>query len=328
MAHLGKENVANLQQCQEAANDVKVKITSDGLKRMPCERPRCVARRQAINGFKRASSTAWLRLTLYAWKQYSGTTPMERAARHVIRMNAQRQKLRSAFQQWQEHSPSLGSDTAALAEQCIAAATLALCKSALGAEDTGATAEELHDHVQSSVPESQQQAYLEYEEAPQPALPAVGAAEVPEAAVAATPSYKPYGGTPQRLSASSSSSQPSVLRSSTYPPLPTQSPRQRAVPQSRLLRVDAEKLVSAVSGALQQLAALIAEEWAASGDSSAIGASRTSLLRRCGATALSVASSVSTSAPVSPLLRTALLKRRTAPRNLMDAYRNSGFRDA
>ena len=131
------------------------------------------------------------------------------------------------------------------------------------------------------MPESQQQAYLEYEEAPQPALPAVGAAEVPEAAVAATPSYKPYGGTPQRLSASSSSSQPSVLRSSTYPPLPTQSPRQRAVPQSRLLRVDAEKLVSAVSGALQQLAALIAEEWAASGDSSAIGASRTSLLRRC-----------------------------------------------
>ena len=80
MAHLGKENVANLQQCQEAANDVKVKITSDGLKRMPCERPRCVARRQAIGGFKRASSTAWLRLTPSRWKQYSGTTPMARGA--------------------------------------------------------------------------------------------------------------------------------------------------------------------------------------------------------------------------------------------------------
>ena len=91
------------------------------------------------------------------------------------------------------------------------------------------------------------------------------------------------------------------------------------------MRVDAEEVVAAVSAALRQLATLIAEEWAASGGGDDDYTTRRSWLRRCSATALGVATSVS--APVTPLLPTAILRRKTAPRNLMDAYRNSGFRD-
>ena len=344
----GKENAGN------ACSEVAFKITTDGLKRAPCVRPRCVARRQAINSFKKASSDAWLRLTLNAWKQYAGATPMERAARHFMSIHSRRTLLSGSLRRWHEAASSVRTDTAALAQQCVAAVTLALCSDGLSVEDTGATAAESQDGVPSSAPQSPQspQSYLEYERTPQPeaeasaasaasalastaaaAAAAAAAAEMAAEMAAEIGAYLPYEAKPPPHSCASTVSshvmsphQPSLPSRCSPPTHAQQTSSPRAVaPRRGLVRVDADEVVAAVSGALRKLAAIVAEEWAASGACSEEGHPPRALLRRCGATAIGVATSVS--APVTPLLQTALLRRRTAPRNLMEAYRDSGFRD-
>ena len=106
---------------------------------------------------------------------------------HTVRRVARRNGvsvltlLRGSLRRWHEATSSVRADTATLAQQCVAAVTLALCSDGLGVEDTGATVEDIQDRVPSSAPQSPL-SYPEYERTPQPQVASAALAPGPASA--------------------------------------------------------------------------------------------------------------------------------------------------
>ena len=315
--HSDKEN----QLCQIIQQGgVTLKVTAQGMQRQPCVRPRCVARRHAVQAFQRSTTKAWVSLIVRAWRQLACASPLEQAAVTLLHIQSCRRQQRQMLQGWAAYAraESAIKATNAVAERCVAAVAEALIGGA--AEDTGSTIRR-----EKSPPKQQQSQPEEEEEEEDQTAP-----ESPSSAYLAFDKS-----TPQRNSSSSSSRGCHLeQKQDCYQPLAgsADDPEQdqlelrlrsyELLDTSRLLLVDPDAVVAAVSEAVDRILGWL--QGAVEERITQTGADA-SLLRRLKG---------SVSAPVSPLISSMLWRQPAAPSNsvsrarcLEESFRKLGYRD-
>ena len=103
-------------------------ITKAGLQRAPCERSRCVARRNAMKHTQREAAIAWLRLILRAWHSYCVTPLATKALLRIIARNQQQAAMRESYKLWSRCTVARAADASTLlvAELCAREVAVAL----------------------------------------------------------------------------------------------------------------------------------------------------------------------------------------------------------
>lgn len=142
----------------------ELRMTEHGLRRAPCVRTRCVARRRALIEATKLASASQLRLVLRAWhNEAHGREFLASAAVRLIDHHARTRALQKAVRLWrstrsrtpQQPSPSPMSSSA-VAERCVAAAAMVLLEAVDGSrpsqDDAVALARSLAESAQGYQP--------------------------------------------------------------------------------------------------------------------------------------------------------------------------------
>ena len=143
----------------------ELRMTEHGLRRAPCVRTRCVARRRELMEATKLASASQLRLVLRAWhSEAHGHAMLARAAVRLIDHHARTRALQKVIRLWRSaHSsrppaqPSSSPITSsAVAERCVAAAAMVLLEAVDGSrpsqEDAVALARSLAESAQGYQP--------------------------------------------------------------------------------------------------------------------------------------------------------------------------------